>query len=73
MPFCGFCLFNAFNRVETEAIIAYLTSYALSVESPAQLLWELKCIHSLAVLGDGEDLRNETYFEGLWVELSWLF
>lgn len=54
-------------------MIAYLTSCALSVESPAQLLWELNYTHSLAVFGDREDLRNETYFEGPWVELSWLF
>lgn len=54
-------------------MIAYLTSCALSVESPAQLLWELNYTHSLAVFGDGEELRNETYFEGPWVELSWLF
>lgn len=54
-------------------MIAYLTSCALSVESPAQLLREVNCIHSLAVFGDGEDLRNETYFEDPWVELSWLF
>lgn len=41
-------------------MIAYLTSCALSLESPAQLLWELNCIHGLAVFGDGEDLRKET-------------